>query len=381
MYIQLEHDEPSSVNKFVIDTLSDDTVSQNEKHEATAQVAGHTSAAAIEEPDEVFAHSQVTSGELFLPPDVYAAGLHNKESDTSFKRKSILFSEKCDQFEAGPSSPHSLPPLNSSYMITSSDVSSPRYSWLFSPNGSGFSNLNIDPPNLPLSSPPGKPLSPRTSTVIINADPLNLVPESNMYLSTLLSELPLAEIVMHELGEPTEGTVNESETSQNKNDKHIVADPHNSPTKSDLCNDQVPFNDDELQTTSDLSPRLKMKDVNVNKDGGLEAECEDHTKDDKQLTSHSNPLRENLASDVHSTMERYVGSSTITGNSGYNSDPMVQSLSYFQPPKRRESSSTAPTEISNTSDEAHVRNIHNSISTNSLVRMYMSLYMHTKIYV
>ena len=369
---QLEHDKQSSVNKFVIDTLSEDAVSQNEEHEAVAQVASHTSASAIEKPDEVLSHNQVTSGESFLLPDVYVADLHNDESDTSFRRKSILFSEKCGSFEEGPSSPHSPPPepLISSSMITSSDISSPRYSWLFSPNGSGFSNLNIDPPNLPLSSPPGKPLSPRASTTLI---PLNLVPESNMHLSMLLSELPLAEIVMHELDEPTEGTMNESETSQNKDDKHFVGDTncetesfasrHTSPTKSD-------FSKDQMQMTSDHSPRLIMKDLSVNKDSatGLETECQHLTKDNKQLTNHSSPLRENLVSDMHLTIESYVGSSIFTGSSGYHSDPTVQNLSYFQPPKRRESSSTAPTEVSNTSDETHaVGNICNSISTNSLV--------------
>ena len=360
--------EPSSVNKFVIDTLSEDAVSQSEKHEANVQVASYSSAAAIEKPDEVLAHSQVNSGELFLLPDIYIPSVHNDERDASFKRKSILFSEKDDQFssfEEGQSSSHNPPP-GPSCMVTSSAFSSPRYSWLFSPNGSGISNLNIDPPNFPLSSPPGKTLSPRTSTALL---PINLVPESNMHLSTLLSELPLAEIVS---GEPTEGNVNESETNQTKDDKHSVDDTncgespangHDSPVKGDLSKDQT-------QMTADSSPRLKMEDVSVNKDSttGLETECEHLTKENKQLTSHSSPLRENLASDMHSTIESYMGSSTVTGSSGYHSDPMVQSLTYFQPPKRRESSSTAPTEVSNTSDEVRVvGNIHNSISTNSLV--------------
>lgn len=372
--------EPSSVNKFVIDTLSEDAVSQSEKHEANAQVTSHSPAAAIEKPDEVPAHSQVNSNELFLLPDIYVPSLQNDERDASFKRKSILFSEKdnqFDSFEEGPSSSHS-PPTGPPCMVTSSAFSSPKYSWLFSPNGSGASNLNISPPNFPLSSPPGKTLSPRTSTALL---PLNLMPESNLHLSTLLSELPLAEIVS---GEPTEGTVNESETNQTKDDKHSMGDidheeslanGYDSTTKGDLSKDQT-------QMTIDSSPRLKMKDVSVNKDStGLEAECEDLTKENKLLTSHSSPLRENLTSDMHSTIESYFGSSAVTGSSGYHSDPMVQSLSYFQPPKRRESSSTAPTEVSNTSDEVRVAgNIHNSISTNSLVCLYTYVDAYKKLY-
>ena len=365
LYAQVES---SSVNKFVIDTLSEDAVSQSEKHEANAQVAGHTSAAVTEKPDEVLAHSQVNSGELFLLPDVYIPSLHNDENDASFKRKSILFSEKDNQFgsfEEGPSSSHNPPP-GPPCMVTSSAFSSPGYSWLFSPNASGISNLTIDPPNFPMSSPPGKPLSPRTSTVLL---PLNFVPESNMHLSTLLSELPLAEIVS---GDPTEGTVNEFETSQTKDDKHSMDDTncgeslangHDSPTKGDLSEDQT-----QMAITN--SP---MQDVSVNMDStGLETECEHLTKENEQLTSHSSPLRENFPSDMHLTIESHVGSSTVIGSSGYHSDSMVQSLSYFQPPKRRESSSTAPTEVSNTSDEVRVvGNIHNSISTNSLVCLYI----------
>lgn len=330
----------------------------------------HNSTVAI---NEMPTHNQATSVESFLPPDIFIARLQNEESSSSFKRKSILFSEKyhhSGSFEESPSLPSSPPPgpLISPYTSASPDTSSPRYSWLFSSNGAegiNVTNLSIDPPELPLSLPPGKPLSPRTSN-FVNTDPLtlNLIRGSNTPLSTLLMQLPLAEIVTYESDEPTEAAINEPETSQNKNEKHFVDNAshetesfiniNNSPSEKEINKDQKLLQGIQSQDTSDHSPRLETKDINVNKDS-----------DKKQLTNTSNPLTENF---IHLPIESSMRSSTFVGSSGYHSDTVVQSLDYFQPSKRRESSSTAPTEISNTSDETHVvGNLIKSNSVNSLV--------------
>ena len=355
---QLEHGNPSSVKKFVIDTVSEGTSSHNEKHEVLAQEAGLISATVTEAPDRL-AHNQT---ELFLLPD---------ENATSFKRKSILFSEQYNQsgsFE-GPSLPSSPPPesLNSPVMITSSGVSTP---WVFPLNDSAASNLSIDPPHLPLSSPPGKTISPRTSTSFINAYPVNLVPDSNLHLSTLLEQLPLAEVVTPEVEKPVERTVNESKVTESQgnavtqsqtekcfadNASREVESTANQDDSSTKKENQMPPEVARSQMVSGQSPRL-----NDYKDSGLETECDHPIRDDdKQLTNH-NKLLKDFASDMHTN--------PLTEISGYNSDSVVQRLRDFLP-KMHESSSYAPTEISNTSDETpHVAvNIHNSISTNSLV--------------
>ena len=343
---QLEHAKPLSVKKFVIDTVSEDALSHNEKHGALTEETGLTSAIVA----ETAAHNQT---ELLLLPD---------ESAASFKRKSILFLEQYNQsgsFEE-PSLPSSPPPesLNSPVMITSSGVPTP---WLFSLNDSAASNLSIDPPHLPLSSPPGKTISPRASASFINTYPVNLVPDSNLHLSTLLEQLPLAEVVTPELEKPVEGTINESEAkqwhnkigdaaTQSQNEKCFVGSVNyevdNLLAKKDLKEDQIPPEDVRSQMVLGYSPRL-----NDYKDSGLETECDHPSKDDKQFTNQ-NKLLKNFASDMHS---------------GYNSDSVVQRFSNFLP-KMHASSSYAPTEISNTSDETPqvAGNIHNSISTNSL---------------
>lgn len=367
----------SNVKKFVVNTdnLTGDTMSQSEKDEEQMQntVNHSTTVMAVEKNDKESVHDQPTSGEIFLPPDIYITGLENEENASLFKRKSILFSENHNQYGSldGPSLPSSPSPgsLISPCMINSQSISSPRYSWLFSPSstdGIDVSNINVDLPEFPLSSPPGKPLSPRTSTAFINADQLNLIPGPNMPLSTLLRQLPLAEIFTHESDEPNEGSVNESETNCIENEKQSVDSTNRNtvtlPSESDLGKgntDQTLPKDVTSHVTSDHLPRLEPRD---NTDNGL------YTKDEhniKQLTESSS-LADNMASGVHPAIESFVKSSTFTGSSGYNSDP-VQSLSYFQSSKRRESSSTAPTEISNTSDEPHVANLCKSNSGNSLV--------------
>ena len=324
---------------------------------------------------------------MFLPPDVYIAGLPNEESTSSFKRRSILFTDNYSQsgsFDEGPSLPNNPPPgpFISPRTSTSPDRLSLKYSWVFSLNnaeGINLNNLSVYPPELPLSLPPGKPLSPRTSTAVINTDLPNLIPGSNMYLPTLLSQLPLAEIVVSESDEPNEGTVNE--TSQIKSEEHLVnktnyeaksiVKPSSSPSNTDFnkgSNDQTPPKNLKSHDTSNHSPRLKLKDKNFNKVGDHDIKGELHTKDKKQLMRSSSLSTENLASDMNSSIGRFTKSSTFIRGSGYNSDPVVQSLGYFQASKRWESSSTAPTEISNTSDETHVvGNLYKSNSANSLV--------------
>ena len=360
---QLEQDEPSKVNKSVINTSLGDAVSQNEKYEEQVQDNSHNSARyIIENHDGVTAHSnQAAAVESSLLPDVSILTLQNEESTSSFKRKSILFSEKYSQsgsFEDGPSLPSSPPPgpLMSPCMSVSSGTSSPRYSWLFSPSGTegiNVTNLSVDPPELPLSSPPGKPLSPRTSNNFVNTDSLHLIPGSRMPLSTLLTRLPLAEIVMHESDEPTDGTVNEGQTNNITDDAN-----HKTESITKTCS--------ESQATSNKSPKLKTKDA---KDSDVDTkDSERIVKDKEQLTDYSNELTGSLASDMHSTIESFMKPSTFTGSSGYHSDPVAQSLDCFQPSKKRESSSTAPTEISNTSDETHVvGKLNKSNSANSLV--------------
>lgn len=358
-------------------------MSQNEEQVQESRYHS-TSIIAVEKHeklDEEPAHNQATSVEMFLPPDVYIAGLQNEESTSLFKRKSIFFTDYYSQFgsfdEAPSLSNYYLPgDLISPCTNTSPGSASPRYSRVFSLNsaeGINVSNLSVDPPALPLSSPPGKPLSPRTSTTVINTDSLNFIPGSNMHLSTILSQLPLAEIVLPESDESNEGTVNESETSQIKNEKcsvdnsnygiKSVAKPDESHSKSDLNKG----NDDQTPPHAALDhlPMLELKDKNFNRvsDDDIEGECV--TKDKKQLINNSSLSTENLVSDMHLSFMR---SSTFIGSSGYNSDPVVQSLGYFQPSKRQESSSTALTEISNTSDETHVvGNLYKSNSANSLV--------------
>lgn len=329
-----------------------------------------------EKHDEV---AEVTSLELSLPPDLYIARLQCEESASSLKRRSVLFSERYSHsgsFEDSPSLPDSPPPgpLISPWMNISTDASSPRYSWIFSPDGAegiNVTNLSNDPPELPLSSPPGKTLSPRASSNFISTDPLNLIPGSNMPLSTLLTQLPLAEIVVHESDEPAEDTVDESEKIKTNDKKHVAEyasyQPEPATNIDDLPSENdVGIKDSRSQTiTEDHSPRL-----GISIDGD---------SDKKQLTTYDSLIIESLASDMHSTMANFMKSSMLTGSSGYHSDSVVHGPD-FQSSKRRESSSTAPTEMSNTSDETHVigpGKFYKSSSANSLV--CMCLHMHTKL--
>ena len=375
LYIQLEHSELSNISKFVINTSSpEDKMSQNEEQIPDANNNENSPAGATEKRDEV---AEVTSLELSLPPDLYIARLQREESASSLKRRSVLFSERYSHsgsFEDSPSLPDSPPPgpLISPWMNVSTDASSPRYSWIFSPDGAegiNVTNLSNDPPELPLSSPPGKTLSPRTSSNFISMDSLNLVPGSNMPLSTLLTKLPLAEIVVHESDEPTEDTVNESKKSKTNDEKHVAENTSYQPELATNIDDlpsggDVGLKDSRSQTIAeDHSPRLG---ITVNGDG-----------DKKQLTTYDSPMIESLGSDMHSTVANFMKSSTLTGSSGYHSDSVVMGPD-FQLTKRRESSSTAPTEISNTSDETHVvghGKLFKSSSANSLVCMYV--FAHT----
>ena len=353
-------------------------MSQNE--EQIQDTNNDHSLAADTEMHEV---AEVTSLESSLPPDLYIAKLQCEESTSSLKRRSVLFSERYSHsgsFEDSPSLPDSPPPgpLISPWMSVPTDASSPRYSWVFSlddSEGINVSNLSNNPPEWPLSSPPGKPLSPRASSNFVSTDPLNLIPGSSMPLSTLLTQLPLAEIVVHESDEPAEDTVNESEKRETKDEKHVADDAKYQPesvAKIDSLplESNVGLSEDVMSQTisEDHLPRL---DINVNRDS-----------DEQQLTTYSSPMTENSAFNVHSAIANFMKSSTLTGSSGYHSDSVIQGPD-FQSSKRRESSSTAPTEISNTSDETHVIShgkFYKSNSANSLVCVLICTCMHKIMY-
>ena len=368
--IQFEHGEQTNISKFVINTSpSGDKMSQNEEQIQDTNNNDH-SLAADTKMHEV---AEVTSLESSLPPDLYIAKLQCEESTSSLKRRSVLFSERYSHsgsFEDSPSLPDSPPPgpLISPWMSVPTDASSPRYSWVFSlddSEGINVSNLSNNPPEWPLSSPPGKPLSPRTSSNFVSTDSLNLIPGSTMPLSTLLTQLPLAEIVVHESDEPAEDTVNESEKNETKDEKHVADNAKYQPESAAKIDSlpsesNVGLSEDVISQTisEDHLPRL---DINVNRDS-----------DEQQLTTYSSPMTESLASNVHSAIANFMKSSTLTGSSGYHSDSVIQGPD-FQSSKRRESSSTAPTEISNTSDETHVIShgkFYKSNSANSLVCVF-----------
>jgi len=348
----------TNVNNYVIDTTtldvsSDRTVSPVEEYAERTIDNGPTEDAIIDTSEEQRT-SENQQASLPQSSDEYISGVIS--GSNSVRRRSILFTEdyisQSASFDDGPTLPSTPPPGPpiSPRLRSSAAISSPRLSWLFTststPEGVSISELSLSPPDLPLSPPPGKILSPRSSSAAL------VIPDFPQLTTIPLYKLPLAEVV-REYDEPIENTADNSNLSptvsetdeKTKENSESKADNMTPPSKAaeetDTNNSKVPCRSDTL-TRQDAVHVL---------DSGVDTEAENTEK--KHLSKAKSPS--DLESDIQSTIESFMTTSTLAAS--------------LNQPKRRESSSTAPTEISNTSEETqHAKNsIPRSNSTNSLV--------------
>jgi len=347
-----------NVNSYVIDTTtadmsSDRTASPIEDYAGKTPDEGpEEDSNALEEPDK----GRTSEDYLATPTessDLYISEVLSGGNNNSVKRRSILFNgdyiSQSASFEDGPNLPSTPPPgpLISPCLRGSTAVSSPRLSWLFTsstPEGVSISELSLSPPDLPLSPPPGKTLSPRSSSAALN------IPFDSSHLANIpLYKLPLAEVVVHELDE----TADDSNVSHamNETDEKLTND------NSDLS----PRTDNPLPQTKAVEEKEEVNCVGRRRTGTLTRQDAVHVVDSgvdteaehNQFTKATSPS--DLESDIHSTIESFMNSSALATN--------------VDQPKRKESSSTAPTEISYTSEDTqHAKNtIPRTNSTNSLV--------------
>jgi len=352
----------TGVSNYVIDTTtvdmsSDRTVSPDEElTERTIDKAPKEDTATVTS-EELNKGKISENQQVSLPQssDEYISGVISGGNDNSVRRRSILFTEdyisQSGSLDDGPTLPSTPPPgpLISPCLRSSAAISSPRLSWLFTspstPDGVSISELSLSPPELPLSPPPGKTLSPRSSSAALAA-----IPDFPQLTTIPLYKLPLAEVV-RELDEPIENTADDSNTSQtvSDNDEKIKtnSEADNIPPESYVAEEKDMDNYEAPHRSSTFTRQDALHVL----DSGVDTEAENNEK--KPLSKVSSPS--DLESDIQSTIESFMTTSTLAAS--------------LDQPKRRESSSTAPTEISYTSEETqHAKNIiPRSNSTNSLV--------------